>query len=47
MADTVPASGNIFDDLSDSGPWYEGTHGERIAVRLSGSDTNGAYAIAG
>src|SRR5246127_3974639 len=28
------------------GPWYEGTAGERIAVRLSSKDTNGAYAIA-
>jgi len=27
------------------GPWYEGTAGERIAVRLSSTDTNGAYAI--
>src|SRR6266404_7805256 len=29
----------------DKGPWYEGTAGERIAVRLSSTDTNGAYAI--
>jgi mannose-6-phosphate isomerase-like protein (cupin superfamily) len=28
-----------------NGPWYEGTAGERIAVRLSSTDTNGAYAI--
>ena len=27
------------------GPWYEGTAGERIAVRLSSTDANGAYAI--
>ena len=27
------------------GPWYEGTAGERIAVRLSSADTNGAYAM--
>jgi mannose-6-phosphate isomerase-like protein (cupin superfamily) len=27
------------------GPWYKGTAGERIAVRLSSTDTNGAYAI--
>jgi quercetin dioxygenase-like cupin family protein len=31
--------------VSDNGPWYEGTDGERIAVRLSSRDTNGAYAI--
>jgi quercetin dioxygenase-like cupin family protein len=30
---------------TDKGPWYEGTAGERIAVRLSSTDTNGAYAI--
>src|SRR5260370_40105858 len=30
---------------TDRGPWYEGTAGERIAVRLSSTDTNGAYAI--
>jgi mannose-6-phosphate isomerase-like protein (cupin superfamily) len=30
---------------TDMGPWYEGTAGERIAVRLSSKDTNGAYAI--
>jgi mannose-6-phosphate isomerase-like protein (cupin superfamily) len=30
---------------NDLGPWYEGTAGERIAVRLSSIDTNGAYAI--
>ena len=34
-----PENGN------DLGPWYEGTAGERIAVRLSSTDTNGAYAI--
>jgi hypothetical protein len=27
------------------GPWYEGTAGERIAERLSSTDTNGPYAI--
>lgn len=32
-------------DPTDDGPWYEGTAGERIAVRLSSTDTNGAYAI--
>ena len=30
---------------TDTGPWYEGTAGERIAVRLSSTDTKGAYAI--
>jgi len=29
----------------DKGPRYEGTADERIAVRLSSADTNGAYAI--
>jgi mannose-6-phosphate isomerase-like protein (cupin superfamily) len=45
MTDIVPASSNKLDKWNDSGPWYEGTHGERIAVRLSSLDTNGAYAI--
>ena len=45
MTDIVPASGKKLDNGNDSGPWYEGTHGERIAVRLSSLDTNGAYAI--
>jgi quercetin dioxygenase-like cupin family protein len=30
---------------SDGGPWYEGTRGERIAVRISSLQTNGAYAV--
>ena len=30
---------------NDLGPWYEGTAGERLAVRLSSTETNGAYAI--
>src|ERR1700741_1895677 len=30
---------------TDMGPWYEGTAGERIAVRLSSTDPNGEYAI--
>ena len=30
---------------NETGPWYEGTHGERIAVRLSSLETNGAYAV--
>jgi quercetin dioxygenase-like cupin family protein len=41
----VPESNNKRDNWNDGGPWYEGTHGERIAVRLSSLDTNGAYAI--
>jgi mannose-6-phosphate isomerase-like protein (cupin superfamily) len=45
MTDIVPASGKRLDNGNDSGFWYEGTHGERIAVRLSSLDTNGAYAI--
>jgi hypothetical protein len=45
MTDIVTASSNKLDNWSDSGPWYEGTHGERIAVRVSSLDTNGAYAI--
>jgi quercetin dioxygenase-like cupin family protein len=39
------ASSSRVDNENDSGPWYEGTHGERIAVRLSNRDTNGMYAI--
>jgi hypothetical protein len=31
MSDIVPASSNQLDNWNDSGPWYEGTHGERIA----------------
>ena len=45
MTEIVPESSNKLDNSNDSGPWYEGTHGERIAVRLSSLDTNGAYAI--
>jgi mannose-6-phosphate isomerase-like protein (cupin superfamily) len=45
MTEIVPESNNKLDNSNDSGPWYEGTHGERIAVRLSSLDTNGAYAI--
>ena len=30
------------EDTTDKGPWYEGTAGERVAVRLSSTDTNGA-----
>jgi quercetin dioxygenase-like cupin family protein len=32
-------------NAADEGLWYEGTAGERIAVRLSSTETNGAYAI--
>jgi quercetin dioxygenase-like cupin family protein len=45
MTDIVPASSKRLDNGNDSSPWHEGTHGERIAVRLSSLDTNGAYAI--
>jgi len=45
MTDIVTASSNKLDNWSDSGPWYEGTHGERIAVRVSSLDTNGTYAV--
>ena len=45
MTDIVTASSNKLDNWSDSGPWYEGTHGERIEVRVSSLDTNGAYAV--
>jgi quercetin dioxygenase-like cupin family protein len=45
MTDIVPASSKRLDNGNGSGPWHEGTHGERIAVRLSSLDTNGAYAI--
>jgi hypothetical protein len=45
MTDIVPASSKKLDNGNDTGPWYEGIHGERIAVRLSSLDTNGAYAI--
>jgi mannose-6-phosphate isomerase-like protein (cupin superfamily) len=30
---------------NDGGPWYAGTSGERIAVRLSSVETNGASAL--
>jgi hypothetical protein len=45
MTDIVPESSKKPDSRNDSGPWYEGTHGERIAVRLSSLDTKGVYAI--
>ena len=34
-----------MENAIDEKPWYEGTAGERIAVRLSSTDTNGIYAI--
>ena len=45
MTEILPEFSNKLDNSNDSGPWYEGTHGERIAIRLSSLDTNGAYAI--
>jgi hypothetical protein len=45
MTDIVTASSKKLDNWNDNDPWYEGTHWERIAVRLSSLDTNGAYAI--
>jgi quercetin dioxygenase-like cupin family protein len=45
MTDIVPPSSKKLDNGNDGGPWYEGTHRERIAVRLSSLDTNGAYAV--
>lgn len=45
MTNIVSASSGTLDHWNDSGPWYEGAHGERIAVRLSSLDTKGAYAI--
>jgi mannose-6-phosphate isomerase-like protein (cupin superfamily) len=47
MTDIITASSNKLDSWGDSGPWYEGTHGERIAVRVSSLDTNGTYAVVG
>jgi mannose-6-phosphate isomerase-like protein (cupin superfamily) len=45
MTEIVAESGNKLDKWNDSGPWYEGTREERIAIPLSSLDTNGAYAI--
>ena len=42
MTEIVAESSNKLDNSNDSGPWYEGTHGERIAVPVSSLDTNGA-----
>ena len=44
----MPNVANVSDDKSnssDAGPWYEGTRGERIAVRISSPETDGAYAV--
>ena len=38
-----PATSSITGATAAHG--YEGTHGERIAVRVSSLDTNGAYAV--
>jgi quercetin dioxygenase-like cupin family protein len=40
MTASVSAAG--FDQ---NGPWYEGTTGERIALRVSSIETQGAYAM--
>ena len=45
MSDKTSSLPAGLEDALDEGPWYEGTAGERIAVRLSSTDTNGAYAI--
>ncbi|HEX4170325.1 MAG TPA: cupin domain-containing protein [Bryobacteraceae bacterium] len=45
MTEIVPESNNKLDNSNNAGLWYEGTRGERITVRLSSLDTNGAYAI--
>jgi quercetin dioxygenase-like cupin family protein len=34
-----------LEKVVDKSVWHEGTAGERIAVRLSSADTNGAYAV--
>jgi mannose-6-phosphate isomerase-like protein (cupin superfamily) len=43
-AETSPLLAGL-ENTAHRGPWYAGTAGERIAVRLSSTDTNGAYAI--
>ena len=45
VGDKTPSLLAGLEDPTDAGSWYEGTSGERIAVRLSSADTNGAYAI--
>jgi mannose-6-phosphate isomerase-like protein (cupin superfamily) len=47
---TTSKLGTVSDNRPDSsdgggGPWHEGTRGERIAVRISSFQTNGAYAV--
>jgi mannose-6-phosphate isomerase-like protein (cupin superfamily) len=44
MANVANVSDNR-PDSSDAGRWYEGTRGERIAVRISSLETDGAYAV--
>ena len=45
MSDKISSLLAVLENATDKGPWYEGTAGERIAVRLSSTETNGAYAI--
>ena len=45
MSDKTLPSFASLENATNKGPWYEGTKGELIAVRLSSTDTNGAYAI--
>jgi quercetin dioxygenase-like cupin family protein len=45
VSDKTSSLRAALEDATDEGPWYEGTAGERIAVRLSSKDTNRAYAI--
>jgi mannose-6-phosphate isomerase-like protein (cupin superfamily) len=41
----MTASSIVADGFNENGPWYDGTVGERIALRVSSLDTNGAYAV--
>jgi quercetin dioxygenase-like cupin family protein len=45
VSDKISSLITGLENAIDEGPWYEGTAGERIAVRVSSTDTNGAYAI--
>jgi quercetin dioxygenase-like cupin family protein len=45
VSDKISSLLAVLENATDKGPWYEGTAGERIAVRLSSTETNGAYAI--
>ncbi|ADV82424.1 cupin domain-containing protein [Terriglobus saanensis] len=46
MPEKIPPPPNSASlKMNDEGPWHEGTTGERIAVRLSSAQTNGAYAV--